>query len=221
MVISSGVTKKIGLIGMGKMGKPMGHNLLRRGFSLWVYDVVDAPVQQLSSAGAQADCSPQEVAEYSDIMILSLPDVRVLQSVMRGGNGVLSADLHDKVIIDTTTSTMQASTELADEVAGRSGRMIDSPVTGGVWGAQNASLRFFVGGDKAAFDHAQDVYATLGKCAVYHAHRIACRHSYVIHPRGHSVPGFRSCSRKRASRLLPVQVEADGPGRHAVHTRLR
>jgi 2-hydroxy-3-oxopropionate reductase len=76
---------------------------------------------------------------------------------------------------------MHASVELAAEVAGRGGQMLDAPVTGGVWGAQNATLRFFVGGDKTAFDRAQDVFGTLGKLAVY------------IGPSGHGQIGKMVC----------------------------
>ena len=53
MEMSPHVVKNVGLIGLGKMGKPMAHNLLRTGFTLCVYDVADAPVQELSAAGAQ------------------------------------------------------------------------------------------------------------------------------------------------------------------------
>lgn len=158
--------KRVGVIGLGKMGRPMAQNLLRSGFDVCVYDVADAPVQELAAAGGVPVPSPHAAIEYSEAVVLSLPDVVVLRQVMRGHKGLLKADLAGKTIIDTTTATAQAAVELAEEVAARGGWMLDSPVTGGVWGAQNASLRFFVGGNEGAFAAQHDIYDALGR-AVY------------------------------------------------------
>ena len=66
--------KKLGFIGLGNMGKPMAKNLLKEGFELTVYDVFEAPVNELVDLGATRANSGKEVAESSDIVILMLPN---------------------------------------------------------------------------------------------------------------------------------------------------
>ena len=52
----------IGFIGLGIMGRPMAKHLLKAGYSLVVYDVVQAAVAELKAAGAEAGSSPKEAA---------------------------------------------------------------------------------------------------------------------------------------------------------------
>ncbi|NLI61408.1 MAG: NAD(P)-binding domain-containing protein, partial [Clostridiales bacterium] len=66
--------KNIGFIGLGIMGKPMAKNLLKAGYSLVVYDIVNDPVKELVELGAEAGSSPKDVASKVDIVITMLPN---------------------------------------------------------------------------------------------------------------------------------------------------
>jgi len=64
----------IGFIGLGIMGRPMSRHLLKAGYSLVVYDIVQPAVEELKAAGAAAVSSPREVAARSQVIINKLPD---------------------------------------------------------------------------------------------------------------------------------------------------
>ncbi|MBD2848097.1 NAD(P)-dependent oxidoreductase [Paenibacillus sp. IB182496] len=159
--------KKTGVIGTGQMGTPMVLNLLRSGYEVWVYDVSEAAVRELESAGAKRADHPRAVAEQADVLVLSLPNSAVLQQVVVGTEGILEADVRGKTILDTTTVTAKVAVELAEQVAARGGSMLDAPVTGGVAGAAQGNLNIMVGGDEAAFHEQLDVLQTLGSNVVY------------------------------------------------------
>ncbi len=159
--------KKVGVIGLGNMGKHMAVNLVNKGFSVAVFDINERPVKELTGLGAFGAKSPREVASISDVIVLSLPNVNVLAEVIQGPNGILSEDVEGKTIIDTTSATFAGARELAESVAARGGWMLDSPVTGGSEGSRNASLSIMVGGDFEAFSKQKDVYDAIGSNIVY------------------------------------------------------
>jgi len=76
--------KRLGYIGLGKMGKPMAINLLNAGYSLIVHNRSQGKVQELVHLGAQAARSPSQVAAESDVVFTNLPDTPdVLEVVLR------------------------------------------------------------------------------------------------------------------------------------------
>lgn len=151
--------KTVGFIGIGKMGLPMVRHLLRKGYAVVAYDIAPANLQGAVSEGAQPAASEAEAVAQAEVTVLSLPNVPVLEAVV----GKLERlDLTGKTIIDTTTSTMKASADLAARVAARGGTMLDAPITGGTAGAERAALSFFVGGDAAAYEAHRDVLAAMG-----------------------------------------------------------
>ena len=81
--------KKIGFIGLGIMGKPMAKNLIKAGYSLIVYDIVEDPVKELVELGAEAGESPKDVASKSDVVITMLPNSPHVKEVVLGENGVI------------------------------------------------------------------------------------------------------------------------------------
>ncbi len=154
--------KRLGVIGLGKMGRPIARNLLQAGFPLIVFDVATKPVEELASAGASRGASVRDVVDKSDVIMLSLPDPVALKAVVLSENGLASGALDGTTIIDTSTVTLQAALECARAVEEQGGKMLDAPVTGGVWGAEQSKLAFFVGGDEPTFEQHQDVFAALG-----------------------------------------------------------
>lgn len=159
--------KKIGVIGLGKMGMPMARNLLRSGFTVTVLDIRAAPMEALAGEGAEQAPTAGESMARSEVALLSLPDAPSLRAVFTAEDGLFSADLRGKTIIDTTTATREAAVELAAEVARRGGYMLDAPVSGGVSGAERGTLTFFIGGERSAFERHRDVFESLGHTLAY------------------------------------------------------
>ncbi len=159
--------KRVGMIGLGNMGRPMALNLLRKGFEVQVYDISSASVEMLASEGAIRAASPRAAALACEALVLSLPNENVLENVMLGEDGIASAELPGTVVIDTTTSTYSAAVKLAEAVRQVGGEFLDSPVTGGVGGAEQGTLSMMIGGDESAFMKHRDVFEALGSNIVY------------------------------------------------------
>src|SRR5213594_4947192 len=86
--------KKIGLIGLGLMGRPMGMNLIKAGYSLTVWNRTASRADELVAAGAKLAKSPQEVAAASDFLLTMVSDPPALEEVLWGSNGAMQALEH-------------------------------------------------------------------------------------------------------------------------------
>ncbi len=154
--------ERIGLIGLGHMGRPMAHNLLRAGFPLTVYSRSRPPVDELAAAGASAADSARAVAEASAIVITMLPDSPDVEAVVLGPGGVAEGGRPGLLAIDMSTIAPQAAQRIAAALAARGMRMLDAPVSGGDVGAAKATLSIMVGGAAEDLERARPVLAALG-----------------------------------------------------------
>jgi 2-hydroxy-3-oxopropionate reductase len=91
------MTKPIGFIGLGIMGRPMALNLIRAGYSLTVYDINPIPVEELKQAGAEAAASGKEAAEKSDVVITMLPNSPQVKEAVFGENGIIEGIKKDAI----------------------------------------------------------------------------------------------------------------------------
>ncbi|MDP3063635.1 MAG: NAD(P)-binding domain-containing protein, partial [Chloroflexota bacterium] len=154
---------RIGYIGLGKMGKPMALNLRKAGFSVTVYDVAPAPVEELVQAGAQKAGSPAEVGRASDVVFTSLPTVEASEAVFLGKGGLVSVARPGQVLADMSTVGLATSKKIAAGVSPTRASFLDSPVSGGPERAIDGTLTIFVGGDAAAFQKAKPALEAMGK----------------------------------------------------------
>ena len=152
----------IGFIGLGVMGRPMAHNLLKRGFPLVVHSRSRGPVDELVAAGAQRADSPAAVARAAARIITMLPDGPDVASVLDGPDGVFSAIRPGTILIDTSSIAPAVARDLARRAAEHQATLLDAPVSGGEIGAINASLSIMVGGDARAFDEVKPILDALG-----------------------------------------------------------
>ncbi|MGN6809926.1 MAG: NAD(P)-dependent oxidoreductase, partial [Thermomicrobiales bacterium] len=157
----------IGLIGLGIMGRPMAHNLLKAGYRLVVHNRSRGPVDELAAAGATPAGSSREVAAQADVVITMLPDSPDVEAVMRGPDGVFAGARPGTIIIDMSTISPVVTQALAEEARAAGLRILDAPVSGGDKGAIAGTLSIMVGGDAALFDECQPVFAALGKTIVH------------------------------------------------------
>jgi 3-hydroxyisobutyrate dehydrogenase len=158
----------IGFIGLGHMGGPMARNLLKAGFPVKVCDIDSEARARLVGAGATAADGPAATAHAADILITMLPEARHVRAVYLGPAGLIAAASPGALLIDCSTIDVATARELAQVSAGRDLAMIDAPVSGGVAGAEAATLTFMVGGTEGALERARPVLERMGK-AVIHA----------------------------------------------------
>ena len=158
-----GSRPRVGLIGLGKMGSPMARNLLQAGFPLTVHNRSRPAVDALVALGATGVDDPAAVAEASDVILTSLPDPAAVQAVYLGPRGLVDAARSGQIYADTSTVDPQTSRTLAERLRERGAEFLDAPVSGGVAGAEAASLTVMVGGEADAFERARPVLAGIGQ----------------------------------------------------------
>ena len=156
------MSERIGFIGLGIMGLPMAGHIVSSGYSLTAYDLNPSRLSSLLDAGATAAKSPSEVATMSDITITMVPDSPDVEAAICGPEGVINGAVSGSVVIDMSTISPNTSRSLAARLSKRGVDMLDAPVTGGQWGAEEASLSIMVGGDKATFERCLPVLQVLG-----------------------------------------------------------
>ncbi|MEZ5537072.1 MAG: NAD(P)-binding domain-containing protein [Thiolinea sp.] len=154
---------RIGLIGPGIMGRPMGLNLLKAGFPLSVYARRESSAEELIAAGAAFCGTPAELAKNSDIVISIVSDTPDVEAVLLGENGVIEGAAENLLIIDMSTISPVATLDIADKLAAKGIRMLDAPVSGGEAGAIAGTLTIMVGGKQADFEEAKPVLEAMGK----------------------------------------------------------
>ncbi|MCW8157790.1 3-hydroxyisobutyrate dehydrogenase [Stutzerimonas stutzeri] len=158
----------IGFIGLGNMGAPMAHNLLKAGHQLSVFDLNAAAVENLVGAGALPVDSPTAIAQgNAELIITMLPAAAHVKSVYLGENGLIAHSRAGVMLIDCSTIDPHSAREVAKAAAEHGNPMLDAPVSGGTGGAAAGTLTFMVGGSDADFDHAQPILAAMGKNIVH------------------------------------------------------
>jgi 3-hydroxyisobutyrate dehydrogenase-like beta-hydroxyacid dehydrogenase len=157
----------IGFIGLGLMGKPMAHNLLRAGFPLVVWNRTKSKADDLVHAGAKLAANPRDVAAQSDVLVTIVSDPPALDEVLFGSSGAntgaLEALRKGALLIDSSTVSPDTARRVAAACAERGVDFLDAPVTGGTWGAEKGELVFMVGGEPAVLDRAKPVLEAMGK----------------------------------------------------------
>jgi 3-hydroxyisobutyrate dehydrogenase len=156
---------KIGFIGLGNMGLPMAGNLVKTGHEVKGFDLVAANLEAARARGVSAAASAADAANGVEAVVTMLPAGKDTLAVW--GGGMLSAAAPGTLIIDSSTidvASAQAAHRMAQEKRMLS---LDAPVSGGVGGAQAATLTFMCGGARQAFDRAKPILEALGKRVVY------------------------------------------------------
>jgi 3-hydroxyisobutyrate dehydrogenase-like beta-hydroxyacid dehydrogenase len=162
-VSTAAVPQKIGLIGLGLMGRPMGMNLLKAGHSLTVWNRTPARADELVAAGAVLAKTPREVAAASDVLLSIVSDPPALESVLWGKDGALDGLKAGSIYIDSSTVSPVLVKKVAAACKERGVRFLDAPVTGGDWGAREGNLVFMIGGEAETLKAVEPVLGVMGK----------------------------------------------------------
>ncbi len=157
----------IGFIGVGNMGAPMIANLIAAGHAVTAFDVVEAAHEAARQGGAAVAESAAGAARAGEVVITMLPAGEHVRAVYLGDTGVIAAARPGTLLIDC--STIDVDTARAVHGAAREAgfELLDAPVSGGVSGAQAATLTFMAGGSEAAFARAEPILAAMGKAIVH------------------------------------------------------
>jgi 3-hydroxyisobutyrate dehydrogenase len=158
---------RIGFIGLGNMGLPMAQNLIKAGHHVEGFDMAGGAMEKLRAAGGETAASVKIVASRADLVITMLPAGTDVREVYLGDTGVLASAQPGSLLVDCSTIDVATARAVADAAAARGLSMLDAPVSGGVGGAQGATLTFMVGGSEEAFARARPVLEAMGKTIVH------------------------------------------------------
>lgn len=158
---------RIGFVGLGIMGKPMAHNLLRAGYALTVNTRTRTRAEELLTQGAVWADSAAAAAASCEVVITMLPDSPDVASVVRGGEGLLAGATSSLLWIDMSTIAPAVARELSLEAAAEGVDCLDAPVSGGERGAIEATLSIMVGGSEEVLERARPILELLGAKIVH------------------------------------------------------
>ncbi len=161
------MSRKIGFIGLGIMGKPMSKNLLKAGYSMVVYGHNMDVLKELEAEGAGIAASSKEVAEKSDIIITMLPNSPHVKEVLLGAEGVVDGAKPGTIVIDMSSIDPMVSRELYARLKEKDIEMLDAPVSGGEPKAVDGTLSIMAGGSEKVFEQVKDILLKMGSSAVY------------------------------------------------------
>jgi len=152
----------IGFIGLGKMGMPMARRLVEAKHQLVVFDTRREAVDALVKLGAIAASSPKEIADRVETVMASLPSLQASLDVATGKDGVIEGK-KVKRFVDLSTVGSRMAVKIHDILARKNIVQVDSPVSGGVPGAEKGTLAVMVSGPKADYEAIKSVIEVIGK----------------------------------------------------------
>jgi 3-hydroxyisobutyrate dehydrogenase len=152
---------RLGFIGLGNMGGRITRRLIAAGHTVLGFD---ADQSRAAACGATAAGSVAEVAQQADTILLSLPDSNVVEAV---AERLIPNSRKGHTIVDLSTAAPSSTMRLAQRFAERGASFIDAGISGGAAAAEKGTLTLMVGGDKAAADKLQDVFAPFASKVVY------------------------------------------------------
>lgn len=157
---------KIGLIGLGIMGRPMAKNMLKAGYTdLYVADFNKDAVAEVVAAGAK-ESTTEEIGKTCEVVMTMLPNSPNVKSVMLGETGVANYMQKGTTFIDMSSINPMASKEIYAILEEKGIDMLDAPVSGGEPKAIDGTLSFMVGGKQEVFDKYKDLLGSMGASVV-------------------------------------------------------
>ncbi len=159
----SDVSRSIGFIGLGIMGRGMVANLLDAGFPVRVWNRTASRMGPLVEAGAVAGEDPADVASKSDIVITCVSDTPDVEEVILGESGVSRGARPGSLVVDMSTISPSATRQLAKRLGEQGVEMLDAPISGGSEGAARGTLSIMVGGKATQVERAMPAFRAMGR----------------------------------------------------------
>ena len=156
----------IGFIGLGDMGGPMVLRLLDAGYELAIYDTRDEAMTTAAEKGARRATDPADVANRCETVFVSLPTPNAVRDVALGPNGLAEGTaIHNYIDLSTTGAVMAKL--VASGLSKRDIAAIDSPVSGGILGAETGKLSLMISGLEAVFEAVRPILEVIGNNLFY------------------------------------------------------
>ena len=153
---------KLGVVGLGALGRPMAVNLVNAGFRTQLHNRSRAAEEGSDLAAAQRCASPAEAANDVDVLLVCVSDDAAVEAVLFGAGGASDSLRSGCVVLDCSTISPAQAIHCAERLARQGVTYLDAPVTGGTEGAKAGSLTVLVGGEASALQQVQPVLEVIG-----------------------------------------------------------
>ena len=141
------MSTRIGCIGIGLIGRPLGESMLRAGLEPTVFDLDPEPLRAVVAQGAVGAGSVAEVARSSDVVGVCVPADAHVRAVLDGPEGLLE-NLAGGAVVAIHSTVLPETVRWAADVAAPHGvRIVEACLTGGHVAAAEGRTTFLLGGD--------------------------------------------------------------------------
>lgn len=158
---------KVGFVGLGDIGRPMAKHLVSDAFDVYVFDLVQAALDELVAAGATACGSLAELASQCDCIGICVRDDAQVESILLGDDGLLANASGGTTILVHSTVTQANLLHWAGLAREAGLCLLDAPMTGGAGKAQEGTLCYMVGGEPAELESVRPVLQTSAEKIVH------------------------------------------------------
>lgn len=159
--------EKVSVIGLGLMGSALATLLMRAGYQVSGFDIIQKQMTRLTSLGLRTVHSPREAARGADLILLSLPSWSAVLQAVEGEGGIMEEVKKGQIVVDTSTSPPLESKALGERMAKKGIAWMDVPISGSSQQAREGNMVFMAGGDKTVFDQIRPILDQIGKKTVY------------------------------------------------------
>ena len=161
------IPTRVGLIGIGLVGTALAERFLNHAIDVIGYDIDTQRLAQLKRMGGRSATSPREIAQTVDHVVLSLPDTEVVQEVIEGPHGLLTAAHKPSYVIDTSTGDPEDTSRLAQNLAQSGVSFLDATICGASSQIQQGEAVLMVGGEPSSYEACADLLGLLAKHVYY------------------------------------------------------
>lgn len=157
----------IAFIGLGHMGFPMAKNLVKAGYRVKGYDIVPQAVAAFAKEGGMGCEDIASTVTDAEIVITMLPEGKHVRAAFEGSQGIFNNVKPGTLIAECSTIDIETSRHIHAKAEEKGFRLIDAPVSGGVAGAEAATITFMVGGNRQDFEALKPYLEIMGKTIIY------------------------------------------------------
>lgn len=154
---------KVGIIGLGLMGGAIARNLLGGGAHAVGFDIDENICESLRKDGLEIAASPADVLKKSDVVLTSLPSAKALMAVVAGPDGLIHANVENRVVVELSTLRIEEKEEAFEKLKTAGIDMLDAPISGTGKQAINKDISIYASGSDAGFAIAKPVFEHIAR----------------------------------------------------------